>query len=161
MYKNHIWELRIKKWIRKRSSSEYYLSSSENKAWKFQAIRDLNLWTLALPHLYLYCHHSGFYDQNTDRLHIYVWIKIDVVRSSLHKVIEIITIKNEFFLRFLSLRVYQLHCLRYVDNKSIVSFNFVLEIPILPHFLKRSFLSNNWPKRQLINEPVSLRNSSW
>ena len=59
------------------------------------------------------------------------------------KIIEIIKIKSEFFLRFLSLRVYQLHCLRYVDNKSIVSFNFVLEIPILPHFLKRSFLSNN------------------
>ena len=69
-------------------------------------------------------------------------------RSATHlsmnfKIIVIITIKNKFFLRFLSLRVYQLNCLGYVDNKSIVSFNFVLEIPILPHFLKRSFLSNN------------------
>ena len=27
-------------------SSEHYLSSSENKAWKVQAIRDLNPWTL-------------------------------------------------------------------------------------------------------------------
>ena len=98
--------------------------------------------------------------------HIYIYIVITQVstiktRSATHlninfKIILIITIRNNFFYVFLSLRVYQLNCLGYVDNKSIVSFNFVLEIPILPHFLKRSFLSNNWPKRQLIKEPVSL-----
>ena len=54
-----------------------------------------------------------------------------------------------FFWRFLSLIVY--YCPGYVDNESIVSFNFVLEIPILWDFLKRSFLSNNWLKGELIN----------
>ena len=52
MYENHMWEPRIKKWTRKRSNGEYYLGSSENKAWKFQAIRDLNLSTLAF-HIYI------------------------------------------------------------------------------------------------------------
>ena len=35
----------------------------------------------------------------------------------------------------------------YVDNKSIASFNFVSEIPILWDFLKRSFLSDQRDNR--------------
>ena len=45
----------------------------------------------------------------------------------------------------------------YVDNKLIASFNFVAETPVLWDLLKRSFLSINWLKWELINEPVSLR----
>ena len=52
--------------------------------------------------------------------------------------------------RHLSLIVY--YCPGYVDNKSIASLSFVSEIPILWDFLKRSFLSNNWLKGELINE---------
>ena len=36
----------INEYERDLRSSEHYLSSSENKAWKVQAIRDLNPWTL-------------------------------------------------------------------------------------------------------------------
>ena len=145
MYENHIWELRIKKWIRKRSSSEYYLSSKISGHTWFESMNfgsTTFIFVLSSLRFLRSKHRSATH-----------------LRMNL-KIIEIITIKNEVFLRFLSLRIYQLHCLRY-DNKSIVSFNFVIEIPILPHFLKISFLSNNWPKRQLINESVSLRNSSW
>ena len=58
---------------------------------------------------------------------------------------------------FLSLRVYQLHCRGYVDKKSIVSFNFAVEIPTLPHFLKRSSYqiidqSDNWSTNLFLSE---------
>ena len=73
--------------------------------------------------------------------------------------------KEWFFLTFLSLRVYQLHCRGYVDKKSIVSFNFVVEIPILPHFefLKRSSYqiidqSDNWSTNLFLSE-IRLDNS--
>ena len=64
---------------------------------------------------------------------------------------------------FLSLRVYQLHCRGYVDKKSIVSFNFAVEIPTLPHFLKRSSYqiidqSDNWSTNLFLSE-IRLDNS--
>ena len=46
---------------------------------------------------------------------------------------------------FLSLIVY--YCPGYVDNESIVSFNFVSEIPILWDFLKYLFYSQRISKR--------------